>query len=252
MPVCVCACRSEAWEEWADWELEQQQPEEEEDSAAGTSSGSSSHAEAPSTPRPVSSLLRNCFRQFCSRSGLDNSAASFSHSSTAEPTTASPSDKATVASSSGSSQQQGGQKQGVKHALVFCYANDLRWYHTMRTPDYSITPLTVASPVPTRHGSSSDAGSKAAGRLCPSPSGRPYKQRGQVSKHLQRKSTDVSLLGKQEEGELAAAWKALPGACMEQCGALDQQLQAEDQVADKLRWASLPTAVTARGEGWWV
>jgi hypothetical protein len=139
----------------------------------------------------------------------------------------------------------------VKHALVFCYANDLRWYHTMRTPDYSITPLTVATPVPTKC-ADSDAGSTAAGRLCPSPCGRPYQQRGQVSKHLQRKSTDVALLGKQEEGELAAAWKALPGACMEQCGALDQQLQAEDQVAEKLRWASLPTAVKARGEGWWV
>lgn len=205
--------------------------------------------EAPSTPGPVSNLLRNCFRQFCSRSGLDSSAASCSHSNAAEHAPASSSDTATAASGSGS--QQSGQKQGVKHALVFCYANDLRWYHTMRTPDYSITPLTVASPVPTRHGAS-DAGSQASGRLCPSPCGRPYKQRGQVSKHLQRKSTDVSLLGKQEEGELAAAWKALPGACMEQCGALDQQLQAEDQVTEKLRWVSLPTAVKAREEGWWV
>lgn len=91
-------------------------------------------------------------------------------------------------------------------------------------------------------------------RLCPSPQGRPYKQRGQVSKHLQRRNPhhDVKQMSKREEGELAAAWKRLPGAVMHQPGALDQQLQAESLVQEKLRWSSLPAGVKARGEGWWV
>lgn len=120
-----------------------------------------------------------------------------------------------------------------------------------RTPDYSITPLAVATPVPAK-ADSGDASSKAAGRACPSPQGRPYKQRGQVSKHLQRKTTDTLQLSKKEEGQLAAAWKALPGACMQQCGALDQQLQTEGQAQEQLRWGGLPAAVKARGQAWWV
>jgi hypothetical protein len=120
-----------------------------------------------------------------------------------------------------------------------------------RTPDYSITPLAVASPVAAKSDSDSGSSGKAVGRMCPSPLGRPYQQRGQVSKHLQPKCTDVALC-KKEEGQLAAAWKALPGACMQQCNALDQQLQGEGEVQEKQRWAGLPAAVKARGEGWWV
>jgi hypothetical protein len=125
-----------------------------------------------------------------------------------------------------------------------------------RTPDYSITPLAVATPVLAKVDSSSDVASsssaQAAGRLCPSPQGRPYKQRGQVSKHLQRRTAEPLQLSKKEEGQLAAAWKALHGSTMQQCGALDQQLQAEEQPHEQLRWGGLPAAVKARGEGWWV
>jgi hypothetical protein len=120
-----------------------------------------------------------------------------------------------------------------------------------RTPDYSITPLTVASPGTAKSNSDSGSSVKAVGGACPSPVGRPYQQRGLVSKHLQPKPTDAALC-KKEEGQLAAAWKALPGACLQQCNALDQQLQGEGIVQEKQRWAGLPAAVRARGEGWWV
>lgn len=122
-----------------------------------------------------------------------------------------------------------------------------------RTPDYSITPLAVAAPVPAKPNSSAAviSSGRAVGRACPSPQGRPYQQRGQVTKHLQPKASDVAF-SKSEEGQLAAAWKALPGACAQQCNALDQQLQAEGEVEERLRFAGLPAAVKARGRGWWV
>lgn len=124
--------------------------------------------------------------------------------------------------------------------------------HTCRrTPDYSITPLAVAQTEPDKQAA---AGSLAAGppRVCPSPQGRPYEQRGQITKHLQRKRLDVQPLSKADEGQLAAAWKQLPGALMQQCGALDAALQAEDGEQERLRWTGLPAAVKARGDGWWV
>lgn len=120
-----------------------------------------------------------------------------------------------------------------------------------RTPDYSITPLAVAAPVPAKSDGVVTSSSRPVGRACPSPQGRPYKQRGQVTKHLLPKSSEA-VLSKQEEGQLAAAWKALPGACMQQCNVLDQQLQAEGRSEEELRWAGLPAPVKARGGGWWV
>jgi len=121
-----------------------------------------------------------------------------------------------------------------------------------RTPDYSITPLAVSVPQASVAESSSSRCGEVPARACPSPQGRPYQQRGQVTKHLQRRTHEAPQLSKKEEGQLVAAWKQLPGAVMQQCGALDQQLQGEGQAQEKLRWSALPAAVKARGDEWWV
>lgn len=123
MLVVMWLCRSEAWEEWADWLLEQPQ---EEDAAGASSSGM---LRSSSLTSPVSNLLRSCLRQWCS--GGDGSSSSSAHVGRHD-TAAAGLSSAVAQDGAGSSgqQQQCAGTQGARHALVFCYANDLRWYHT--------------------------------------------------------------------------------------------------------------------------
>ena len=113
--------RSEAWEEWAEWELEQQQQQPPDAQSGG---GTASAWNSSTLHGPVAHLLRSCFRQWCSSTCAAGRA----------DTAAGPSSGGCDAAGAGSSSQQGSggtQEGGARHALVFCYANDLKWYHTM-------------------------------------------------------------------------------------------------------------------------
>lgn len=139
--ACIHLCRSEAWEEWADWLL--QQPQEQEAPAAASSSGIPRTSGLTS---PVSNLLRSCFTQWCSSSaGSSSSASSAAHAGQQQdPAPAAAlsgkvqNGSRTATSSCGQQQQEEeeGQEEScrhsdvARHALVFCYANDLRWYYT--------------------------------------------------------------------------------------------------------------------------
>lgn len=118
-------CRSEAWEEWADWDLEQQEVETQPEASSGTSGSNQ--------PGPVGQLLRSCFRQWCSSmcSASSCNTGCCSSSAACAAAVGGGSGAAGAAGEAGSSSQVCAGSQGARHALVFCYANDLKWYHTM-------------------------------------------------------------------------------------------------------------------------
>jgi hypothetical protein len=123
-----------------------QQPHEEEVPAAANII-ISSITRTSSLTSPVSNLLRSCFTQWCSSANSSSSSSTGSAAHTGQqqqPAAAAVSggalqDCSRAAGSSCRQQQRQQQKEEeeackhsdvAQHALVFCYANDLRWYHT--------------------------------------------------------------------------------------------------------------------------
>uniref|UniRef100_A0A383VF72 Uncharacterized protein n=1 Tax=Tetradesmus obliquus TaxID=3088 RepID=A0A383VF72_TETOB len=277
--------RSEAWEDWAGWALdqEQQQQQQEVQHAAAAGAGTSNSSSSRSTEGRLMSMLHAAVgwgagqqqqQQQQQQAALQQDSCS---SSTVHG-------RRLAQAATAASAEPGVAQVG----LVFCYANNLAqfttndWRHSGLQPDYRPT-LLVASPgqaaaaaaaaatqphpgvcsasraacssaaatsSATAHMATAAAAGGSAGAAAALAAGSQTPVVAAVALPLAELQLPVQLHHPQE-AHWASAWLRLPGACVLQRGLLEQQLRAESDADEKARWADLPQAVQRRGAAWW-
>ncbi|KAF6265863.1 hypothetical protein COO60DRAFT_767052 [Scenedesmus sp. NREL 46B-D3] len=247
------ARRSDAWEEWAGWELEQEQRQQQQAqhasaaaaAAAGDSTSSGAHSEG---------WLMGFLQGVASASG-------YYQQQRQRLLGSSSSGQAGPAAAAGAETAPAPQV-----ALVFCYANDLSHYLDNNWTSFGLQPdyrpaVVVASPGTTAAATQQPntggvhVSSATASRSTASASGAATANASPTSGSPSALPvTDLQLpvpLHHPQEGQWASAWLQLPAACVQQRGLLEQQLQAESEETEHARWSDLPEAVKRRGAAWW-
>jgi hypothetical protein len=153
--VCAHASRSDAWEEWAEWSLEQQEQQQQQAEDVGRAAGGTCSVLSPvlSPASQVSNLLRSCFttlRGHSSGGGDSQQREQGGNSSSSDVSTSGslsgdaccilqaaprPSVSNKQAGCSVAAPEAGATSKApppaARHCLVFSYACDLNWCHTL-------------------------------------------------------------------------------------------------------------------------